>query len=296
VTSMTIPREYSRIDASSGIREYVEYFGPDTSKLFGCTHMPAESPKSGVVLCCSVYAELLSNYRAEVILGRSLAARGVAAQRFHYRGCGHSDEVDEEFTFDTMCADAAAATRQLVERAGVTDIAFMGTRWGSLVAASLGATSAYSPLVLWEPVIDPVRYFREVGRFQLAHRVKKGGHEQPSPDGLIDALERTGSIEVLGYPIYRRFLESVRKRRLEDDLGAHKGPVLIMQMTRRRELRGGYADLVSMLERQGCRVEARVFSQEPAWWFVREPMSGLEKLANTTADWIVSNHSKEPVR
>jgi alpha-beta hydrolase superfamily lysophospholipase len=100
-----------------GIAEEVAFVGDLGNRMFSVLHRPLDSPVAAVVLCPSLYADAIHNYRREVELARALAARGIAVQRFQYRGTGQSDGNDLDITYERLCDDsqevlahAAAAT------------------------------------------------------------------------------------------------------------------------------------------------------------------------------------------
>ncbi|MGQ0669868.1 MAG: alpha/beta hydrolase, partial [Actinomycetota bacterium] len=147
------PVQASWVETSTGIRETASFFGSASERLFGVMHTPPAAPSGGVVVCSPLYAEFARNYRREVLLGRALAERGIAVQRFHYRGSGHSDGQPGAMTFASMLGDAAVAAERLVGETGVRRVAFVATRWAALVAAAAAARYD-SPLSLWQPSVD----------------------------------------------------------------------------------------------------------------------------------------------
>lgn len=277
----------TRIDESAGIREEIEFFGPELAKVYACLHAPLGRPVGGVVVCCSVHAELQENYRSEVLLARALAARGLAVQRFHYRGFGHSDGAPVEATFESMREDALAAVDRLRVKTGVSRPALLGARLGGLVAASAARELDGAPLVLWEPTRDPVGYFREAIRARLIHELRTGAGTRPSGDALIGELRDKGVLDVLGYPIHRRLYDSAGRRTLSAELGNRPRPILLVQLSRSRRLGPGYARLVGQLREDGFGVVAEVVPEQPAWWFSRGAARSMEVLGEATASWLV---------
>jgi pimeloyl-ACP methyl ester carboxylesterase len=282
----------SRVDADSGIRVISEFFGVDGSRMFGSRHTPVDSATSGVVICPALQAEFLRNYRREFALGHRLAARGLAVQRFHYRGSGNSDGDTSEATFETMRDDAVAVGERLAEAEGLGSLAFVGARWGAMVAAAAAARFDGAPLVLWEPMTTPPTYFRELFRAGRIHELRKGGVSPRSREDQVDEMRRTGSLDVLGYTIGLGLYESVIERTLQGELGDSPRPVLLVQISRREELRAEYSALAGRLAAAGFAVDTHVVkASEEAWWFVggrdrNEERSLSEEMVNVTSEWL----------
>jgi hypothetical protein len=291
--AQTDPTVASRPDPNTGIVDFVGFFGPRGRKLFGCLHLPAAPPVGAVVVCSSLHAGFELNYRREVLLARSLAAMGVAVARFHYRGTGNSDGDVAHLTVDTMAEDTVRATDWLSKRTGISLPAYLGSGWGGLPAASAAARVGDGPLALWEPVVQPSGYFRGAVRARASRDVKDGVTARHSPNMLVEALDRDGRFEVLGYPIERALHRSASGRSLTDEVGDRPRPVLLVQIGRRRRLRADYAALAGRWRERGFPVETRVVSGEGSWWFVGARWEPEERRAttvdvvNASADWIL---------
>jgi hypothetical protein len=257
----------SRIDPRTGITEVAEFFGPNSQRSFGVRHLPAGEPVGGLVICSPLQAEHVRNYRREVFLGRALAAKGVTVQRFHYRGFGHSDGHPEEATLHGMKADALAAAHLLAREHKMGRIAFLGTRWGSLVAAAAVKEVEGAPLILWEPLTDPRRYFREVLRARLFQDLKEGTQGSGSVDALLRELQETGVVDVLGFAIGRQLYNDAAQWRIDRAVGTKPHSVLLIQVDRGSSLRRDHSILVSALKACGCTIETRIVERQEPWWF-----------------------------
>lgn len=263
----------------------------------GCAHAPlGTTPRAGVVICSSLFGEFLSNYyRREVLLAAALGGQGLAVQRFHYRGTGNSDGRAEEVTFDAMVDDARAAAARLRQEEGVTDVAYLGTRFGAMVAAAAADELAGAPLVLWAPVSDGERYFREAFRARMIRELKEGRVERPSTATMLDDLEQDGSVDVLGHAIHRTLFHSANRRSLAASLTTGPRPVLLIQIGKSSQLQGDYAELVGPWRGAGWPVETRVVIEDEAWWFVGEEWKAEEQRAGTAAlvaqthEWLVDH-------
>jgi pimeloyl-ACP methyl ester carboxylesterase len=259
----------TRTDPETGVVDEVGFFGEGPERMFGALHLPPDEPSAAVLVCSPYQSEFLANYRNEVTLGRALAARGIAAGRFHYRGTGHSDGTSAEVSFGSMHRDALEAMRWFRERVPTGPIAIVGTRWGAVVAASAARSFPRAPLVLWDPAIDGGRYFRDVFRLGRMAQLSDG-----EPDGNVPAavdhaarIARDGVTDLVGFQIHRAFYDSAADRDLVAELGDDPRPVLLVQVDLRDRLRAEYADLASRLEEVGFAVDAHVEQGQEAWWF-----------------------------
>lgn len=253
--------------------------------MFGCTYVPDGSSDVGVVICPSLYAESLANYRAEVLLARQLASRGVWVARFHYRGTGHSYGDARSVTLQSMHDDAREVAGLLRTENSVKTVGFMGARWGGLVAASSSADEG-APIALWEPTTEPRGYFREVNRFRLIHEMQRGIPGEKKQ--LEETLEEKGSFEILGYELTRTLYDSARGADLLSALGTKPRSVLLVQLAQKKELRRDYRALVSTLEERGSSVRTAALEEAPVWWLLRPPIRTLPTLVKMTADWFAS--------
>lgn len=286
----------TRNDHDTQIREEAEFFGSKRLRMFGCTHLPLRSPTAGLVVCCSIQAEFVKNYRKEVLLARSLSPAGVAVQRFHYRGTGNSDGDTADATFKTMRDDALEAAETLKRKTGVSKVAFAGTRWGGLIASAAAARFDGAPLILWEPALDPARYFREVFRSRLIHNLKDG--ETPPPfSQLLDELKQKGSLDILGHAIDYPLYASAIGHTLADEIGTSPRPVLLIQLSRGQNLREDYRSIISSWEDLGFLVQSRVIGKQEAWWFAGERWDtedtrpSTRELIDATSQWTMRHLS-----
>jgi pimeloyl-ACP methyl ester carboxylesterase len=232
----------------------------------------------------------MKNYRREVLLGRALAARGIACARFHYRGVGHSEGDPGALDISSMAEDAVAVADHLRTECGVTDLVFIGTRLGAVAAARAAAKAAGEGLVLWDPVLDPPRYFKEVFRSRLLAELRTGGGG--STKQLLDELLSVGTVEVLGFPIGRSAYESALGSSMVEAVGLTSGPILVVQFNQRDESRSEDAAIGSQLGIAGRDMQVEVFRHKEAWWFAenvaRFDHTGHESapLVQLTAHWV----------
>ncbi|CAN5132237.1 hypothetical protein BH24ACT1_BH24ACT1_11180 [soil metagenome] len=224
-----------------------------------------------------------------MLLASRLAEQGIAVQRFHYRGTGNSEGSEDEVTLDAMQDDARTWAEQLRRETGVEEVGFFGMRFGALVAGGAAATFAGAPVALWQPVLDPMQYFREIFRARRMRELKAG--RQPTTTSLTDELAETGMVDVLGYSVQRTFYDSTIGRGLADELGPSPRPVLLVQIERSPELNGGHRTAVDRWRQDGWDVDTQIVVHEPAWWFVGEDWKAEEireettLLVDTTVDW-----------
>lgn len=278
-----LPSIVTRHDPRTGVWEEFSFFSAGGADLFSVTHAPARGGTAGVVICPPIVVELLTNYRHEVLLARSLAASGIAVQRFHYRGAGHSSGDEAGATLETMIDDAVTAARHLVSRTGVRDLTFVGSRWGALVAAGAARESPMSPLALWEPAVDAARYFRELFRSRLVREMKDARFAGQGVDTVTKELVDRGWVDILGYKVHRALYDSARGITLPSMLARSTGPVLLVQFGS-GAARPDYARLRDSGGER--RIELQFIPEEAAWLFPGHRLKSAEVLIGRTSAWI----------
>jgi len=279
----------TRRDEKAGVVERAGFFGDADRRLFGVLHAPLGEARRSVVVCPSTAAESLTTYRHDVMLARELAGRGIAALRFHYAGTGHSGGDGEVVTFESMKADALAGAAYLTEHVGLPEVGFVGTRFAALVAASAAAQHGSAPLVLWEPVLEGRRYFREAWRARAIFGIKEGTPQ--AGKSLVDVLASEGVVDVLGYPLFPALYESAVERTLLDEAGSEPRPVLLLHGQAATARQAELDRVAAVLNDRGCDVEVVALPFELVWWFIgpariREVTDKVAGLVGRTASWL----------
>jgi hypothetical protein len=255
--------------------------------VYGVYH-PARANSTGlaVVFAPGLGVEQLTGYRNEVLLARELSARGIASLRFHPRGQGDSGGDAAELTLATFSLDVVAMSAELLRRSGATRLVGLGTRLGALaLGRAIADGQRFAGLALWEPVQRPADYFRGLMRGVLFSQVAHADRQRRTMEDMLASLDRDGSVDVLGYYLYRALMDGARDD-LVTLLSGWTGPALLVQVDARRSLAPAHAALVESLRSRGAPVEVRDVREDVAWPFLQNPAWESPELVRFTADWI----------
>jgi alpha/beta superfamily hydrolase len=292
--------------APDGSTELAELQGPEGERMLVHVHMPPAGrytgPRGAVVICSPLLGEFMRNYRREVLIARRLAEAGFAVERFHYRFSGNSDGPDEELTFDSMRQDALGAVADIRERAPDGPLFLLGARFGALVAGSAAAEHPEAGLVVWEPMLDAGRYFREAFRSRLVKDRSDGEAAPTTSQELLDKLRSGQPVEVPGYRIFPALHRTAVDRTLETELGSAPRPVLAVQVGPTGTVRAELERLGERWRSAGMRVDVTAVRGEESWWLVDErwhdeaqrPMT--KELLALTASWVDERTTEDETR
>jgi pimeloyl-ACP methyl ester carboxylesterase len=276
-----------RVDPKTGTREVAEFVGLRDRKL-RFVHLPAGAARGTVVICSSVYAEFMKNYRREVRLARNLATAGFAAVRLQYRGSGNSEGDPATVTLSSLAEDISETVKELSGYPDSSAPIYVGTRIGAVVAALAAPPSA--PLVLWEPVLNGDRWLKEGIRAATISSVSRQVEDGSSDSRTsIDRLEEDGVLDLLGFALYQKLVDDIRQIKLEDLLADRRGKMLIVQIGGGSEPKPVFVQFVERLHSKGADIELLSAGRDVAWWFedggVRDFATDDEVIA-PTIDWL----------
>ena len=265
------------------------FFDSGGRPLYGVYHAPTrERPGAPVLVQChGLGVEQIALYRAEVLNARAAAAAGIPVFRYHARGHGDSAGDFSAVDFGGLVEDALAAAAEARRRSRRSDVAWLGVRFGGLVAArALARDGASCALALWEPTHRPADYFRGQLRGLLFSQVAEGRRPDATVDQLLGRLEREGRIDVHGYYLHRKIVDSSRAEDLSRALDAGSGPTLVVQIENRARVAPRTAALVAELEARGARVASSLVRDEPGWHFTQNPAWECPELVSDTVRWL----------
>jgi pimeloyl-ACP methyl ester carboxylesterase len=231
--------------------------------------------------------EQIALYRAEVLNARAVAAAGIPVLRYHARGHGDSSGDFSAVDFPGLVEDALAAAAEARRLSHCEHTAWLGVRFGGLVAArAVPADPTSRALALWEPAHRPPDYFRGQLRSMLFSQVAQGERPDATVDQLMERLEHDGKVDVHGYYLHRRIVDSSREEDLSGALASWSGPTLVVQIENRARLSPRTAALVAELQGRGANVATSIVRDEPGWYFIQNPAWECAALSSETCRWL----------
>ncbi len=138
------------------LNEHWLSFEVDGQRCHGMLHLPLEpqeKPVPCVMLLHGFTGQALEPHRFFAHIARALAANGIAAFRFDYRGSGNSEGDFSEMTAQREVQDARAALRLLETRTELDGYRFglLGLSMGGMVAALTAGIEQFKALSLLAP-------------------------------------------------------------------------------------------------------------------------------------------------
>jgi alpha/beta superfamily hydrolase len=279
--------------APDGSIERAELRGTPGACVFTYLHLPAGVPRGAVLVCSPLHGEFAHNYRREVLLARALAVAGQAVLRFHYRHTGNSDGDGVDLTFDSMREDALGAIDALRSQAPKGPLTILGTRWGSLIAAAAAANHLDAAVVLWEPLLQASRFFKDAFRSQLVRDARRGVEQATTSRVLEDRLRAGEGVDVLAHRLEPALYRSCIDRSLETELGPAPRRILVVQVGPTGSVRPDMTRLAERWRASGSRVETTGLKGDETWWLIEErgadeKDSATDALIDVTTTWVAA--------
>ena len=136
------------------------YFESNGEQLFAVYH-PAQDAFSqkAILICPPIYAEYFRTYRFLRNLANAWSLSGYHVMRFDYSGTGDSSGDWADAGPTRWLGDIEAATAELKDISGCTQIDLAGARFGATLALLSACNSkATNRVVIWDPVINGREY------------------------------------------------------------------------------------------------------------------------------------------
>jgi exosortase A-associated hydrolase 2 len=205
------------------------------AQLFLAEERPESGTASGEawLICSPILEEKNVAHGAFVTLARALAERGVRAVRIDYEGHGDSDGETAALGLTDWADDVCDAAAWLERESGVRPLTLAGCRAGALVAAEAAARLKARRLVAWCPVLLGEDHVHDLLRLNLTTQMAVYKKVQQDRDALIAALSIGQSVNIVGWTMGRRLLESLMSASLSDLVARLACPVEILELTRR---------------------------------------------------------------
>lgn len=251
---------------------------------------PAARARPGAPVVVHVHGlgvEQLTLYRQEVLVARAAAALGFPVMRYHSRGHGDSAGDTAEVTLRSLIEDACAAADEAKRRTAATRVVWLGVRFGALVAAMAGASRADTAgIVLWEPVLQPIEFFRSQLRFLLFSRIAGGVRPDSTADQLLAQAREGGEVDVNGYLLHRAILESSDGASLSATMAEWRAPVLLAQVQQRARLAPGFEALATALRERDVPLSIAQVREEPGYQNISNPAWECPPLTRAVTEWL----------
>jgi fermentation-respiration switch protein FrsA (DUF1100 family) len=206
------------------VEEKCVRFENEGSNLFGMVHIPGgKSPKPCVVFLHGYTGSRIEDHYLFVKAARELAANGIAAFRFDFRGSGESEGDFRDISVESEISDALKAVSVVREMPEVESgrVGLVGFSLGGCVAACMAAECSAASIALWAPTV-----FAD-------YLVERDGETSKDPyiwlpENYRDAIEKKGYVDVGGFKRGKAFFESIKYFDPLRAIEQYKGPVLIL--------------------------------------------------------------------
>jgi uncharacterized protein len=218
------------------MRETHLSFVVDGERLHGMLYLPALTPAGrhpAVLLLHGFTGQRGESHRLFVLMARRLAAQGIAAYRFDFRGAGESEGSYADMTVTRQLAEVAAAQALLQAHPELDPrrLGLLGLSMGGMVAA-LSVGLGWPALALWAPAHPQgwlAKFGPKPGREQVAAALASGhgvAFDDLPPGITFDA--GAGVFDFAGHPVGFEFFIDLTAHEPLDGVRAHTGPALVV--------------------------------------------------------------------
>lgn len=276
--------------------EELFFFENEGSQLFGFLHHPnpevVEARKEAVLFCHPFAEEKAVSHRILFDFANALCLQGYPVLRFDYRGCGDSEGDFNELTLKSQLSDIRRATDVLLEHTGVDRLCIFGLRLGGTFAALVAEDEPrVHALMLWEPILKGQAYLDNFLRLQVMTDNKEHGKIGTRQE-LLDKMQASGFVDILGYEISARCFEELSEIDLLSRIGRFQGRMQVSAINKRGRPRKEFESLAQIYAAQGADGQSSTVQDTPFWndpnnpWRELAFWHGHEALFQQSIEWL----------
>jgi uncharacterized protein len=252
---MTVRRRPALLPTARG-GLYVLELGGDTA---------ANGMRAAIVV--PPFAEEMNRSRRMMVLaGEALAARGFRAYLYDPSGTGDSGGEFADARLVHWREDALAVAGH-ARAQGARRIAWIGVRFGALLAAEAADADDAAGLALWQPTASGRAVLAQFARLETAARMLSGDRSAANESSGEAPEER----EIAGYALSRALTEDLSALELDALLARVRCPIAWFEMAANDQTPPGHAARrsVESATTRGVRASVRVVAG-PAFWSTTE--------------------------
>jgi uncharacterized protein len=258
------------------------FFGDESRRLFGALTRPVDTIRAGVVFCPPFGDEMVCTYSRLAQWGKELAEEGFAMLRYHPFGTGESDGDCADFTLQGASDDTLTAAKWMRQTVCPEPLGLFGLRLGAAVAVQAATRVRPDFLILWSPIINLRRYFRELLRLRLTKEMvhQKADRVRLTANDMIAELEAGRTIDIVGYDIAPEFYRQMSA----SETWAEQPPAPRVLWVARPQEESLASPVVERWRKHGGHVDFLALP-DPVFW--EDFSSGMpEKFAQATLRWM----------
>jgi pimeloyl-ACP methyl ester carboxylesterase len=274
-------------DERLGITEQFVRLPTGAGETWGVAAIPLGERRSpACIVCHSFGLEQVDLHMTDVAFARALAASGHPSLRFHCQGYGDSDDLTTPPTPATHLRDTLAVAEVAPRLTGLSELAFVGSRFGGTVAALAAARLDAPQVVMAAPVVSGSKYVLELLRSRVYSELMGDVPETAvTVQDMKTELAERGVVNVKGWPLRSEQVEELERIDLLTQLDGFTGRALVLQVSRGETRQKGLVRLADHLRRAGVGITLSVVNHPAAPNFGFEHFHPVAKdlLGDTTA-------------
>ena len=205
--------------------------------------------------------------------------------RFDYIGKGDSEGDFEASSIETNLSDIRSAVDWLrTNRQVEGGTGLLGLRFGATLACmAADSNSNLSHLVLWEPIIDGVKYMKDMLRINISTQSAVYREIRQNSEALVEQMKAGGTVNIDGYEMSRPLYEQANQINLLQGNRSFAGRVLLVEINRQPSKKELRLKPLAGMYREAAVVEA---VEEPFWKEIRQYYYRANNLYQVALDWM----------
>jgi exosortase A-associated hydrolase 2 len=254
-------------------------------RLFAVLYAPVRPARRAVLVLPPFAEEMNRSRRVVALLGRALAANGVAMLALDPFGTGDSAGDLAEASWPGWRGDAVRGVGWLRDRSYPAVVA-MGLRTGAVLAMAAAAECRLGEVVLWQPVTSGARFLTQLLRIRTAASLPAGAEGTAV---LAARLKRGETLEVAGYPITAALAAGLETLDLDGAAATFAGRVEWFHLAD-GEGAAPPPSVTGTCERwRGRGLDVRLHTLAlPHFWSIEEPVAATALIEATASLWLAA--------
>lgn len=263
--------------------EHRYFLNVEGDSLYVMLHEPRDHVRGNIVFCNPIFEERKSAHRTMVETALFLCQHGYRVGRFDYRGCGDSSGNFEDFTVKHWLKDIESVFTHIRSINPTLPTAFLGLRFGATLALQSGTLNHVDYLILWEPVVNGMKYIQEELKRAQVKEMMTWGHSATTREAMLNQIQTRAFFDLSGYMLSKQLFDDICKISLQEFIIKFTGKLLLVSISHAKTIGSIQSELSAIsAEKQKCYTKKVVL---PPFWNLISYVD-CSKLISETVDWL----------